>query len=80
MADERAYRNRVVKLGLNIAYYRKYRSLTQEQLAEKAGLSRDYISKIEAPDMFKSFSFKTLFKIADALDIPPYKLVEFRDE
>ena len=30
--------------------------------------------------MFKSFSFKTLFKIADALEIPPHKLVEFRDE
>ena len=80
MANECSYRNRIIKLGLNIAYYRKYKNLTQEQLAEKAGLSREYIGRIEAPDMIKSFSFKTLFKIADALDIPPYKLVEFRDE
>ena len=80
MSKEAEYGNRIIKLGLNIAYYRKYKSLTQEQLAEKVNLSRDFIGKIEAPDMFKSFSFKTLFKIADALEIPPYKLVKFRDE
>ena len=80
MSDGRAYRDRIIKLGLNIAYCRKYRCLTQEELAEKSGLTRDYISKIEAPDMYKSFSFKTLFRIADALDIPPHKILEFRDE
>ena len=80
MVNELEYRNRIIKLGLNISYHRRFRNLSQEQLAEKAGISRQYLAKIEAPDMIKSFSFKTLFKIADALDIPPHKLVEFRDE
>ena len=34
-------------LGLNIAYYRKQRGLTQEQLAEKAGVERSRVSKTE---------------------------------
>ena len=32
-------RDKYIALGLNIAYYRKRQGMTQEQLAEKAGIS-----------------------------------------
>ena len=39
------YKDRYRTLGLNIAYYRKKRGLTQEELAERAGIERSRISK-----------------------------------
>ncbi len=44
---EEKYKSRYRTLGLNIAYYRKLQGLTQEQLAEKAGIERSRISKTE---------------------------------
>ncbi len=66
------------ELGLNIAFYRKKKSLTQEQLAEKAGISRSHLSAIEAPNIVKPFSIELLFRIAEALEIQPSLLLEFR--
>lgn len=80
MTENEKYRDRIIKMGLNVAYYRKYRGLTQEVLAERSKITRDFISKIEAPDMFIGISMRTLFNLADALDIPPSKLLDFRDE
>lgn len=71
------FKDNYIKMGLKIAYYRKLKSLTQEQLAEKAGLTTSYIGQIEAPNRYQSFSFDTLFLIAKALDIPPYKILDF---
>lgn len=68
-----------MELGLNISFYRKKKSLTQEQLAEKAGISRSHLSAIEAPNITKAFSIELLFNIARALDIEAYKLLIFRD-
>ena len=71
-------REKYIEIGLNIAFYRKREGLTQEQLAESAGLSRNFISAIEAPNLVKSLSMEALFNIAKALNIEPYKLLEFR--
>lgn len=65
------------QIGLNIAYCRKLRGLTQLQLAERTGLSRTHISNLEASNMRTSLSIGTLLTIAEALDIPPAKLFEF---
>lgn len=70
MTDE--YKERYRTLGLNIAYYRRKAHLTQEQLAEKAGLERSRISKTEIA--WIGTSLDVVFKIADALEIEPYKL------
>ena len=35
------------KIGLKIAYYRKRKALKQMEVAEKAGISCSYLSKIE---------------------------------
>ena len=42
-------KDKYVELGLNIAFYRKHAGLTQEELAERAGISRSHLSAIEAP-------------------------------
>ena len=63
-----------------MAFYRKLKSLTQEELAEQVGLSRTTIANIENPDKFQSMSLGTIFKLADALDIPVKRLFDFRDE
>ena len=63
-------------LGLSIAYYRKYRGLTQEQLAEKAKVDYTTISKLETAMV--GATLDTIFEIADALEVEPYKLFEFR--
>ena len=65
-------------LGLNIAFYRKRRGLTQEQLAEKAGLDTTTIGKLETAGV--GATLDTIFEICDALDIPPIKLFDFLDE
>lgn len=67
------------RLGLRIAYYRKIKGLTQEQLAEALSLSAGHIAQVEAPNMDKAVSLDTLFDIADILEVPPYKLFDFDD-
>ena len=44
-------RDRFIQLGIAIAALRKMRGLSQEKLAEKAGVSRSLISTIEAPNL-----------------------------
>lgn len=57
------------RLGLKIAYYRKYRNMTQLNLAEEVGISRTYMSNIEAPRTMVNPTMDVIFDIADALDI-----------
>lgn len=65
------------KLGLNIAYYRKLKDLSQSQLAEKIDISRTHMSRIENADC--AVSLDVIFSICDTLEITPNKLFEFRD-
>lgn len=62
-------RDRLIELGFTIALLRKMKGMTQEELAEKAGLSRTHISNIEAPNTVTNFSIDSLYRIADALDM-----------
>lgn len=68
-------RDRFIHLGIAIAALRKMRGLSQEQLAEKANVSRSHISSIEAPGIARPFSLEVFFNIADALDIDPADLI-----
>lgn len=52
-------RDRFVDLGLLIAALRKRQGLSQEQLAEKANISRSTLSAIEVAMLWSSF-FVTL--------------------
>lgn len=71
------YADKYRQIGLKIAYYRKLRGLTQEQLAEKLELSPAFIGHVEALNVNKAVSLDTLFDVAAALDVPPYKFLQF---
>ena len=68
-----------MQLGLNIAFYRKLKGLTQEKLAESVNLSRNHISKIEAVNVDTAVSLEKLFDIADALETSVSKFFEIRE-
>lgn len=63
-------------LGLNIAYYRKEKGLSQSQLAELVNISRTHMSRIETADC--AVSLDVVFDICDVLHISPGKLFDFR--
>lgn len=71
------YADKYQQIGLKIAYYRKLRGLTQEQLAERLELSPAFIGHVEALNINKAVSLDTLFDVAAALDVPPYKFLLF---
>ena len=68
------------QIGLKIAYYRKLRGLTQEELAEQVGLTPAFIGHLEAPNISKALSLYTLFDIASVLDVPPHRFLVFDDD
>ncbi len=68
-------RDRLIQLGIAISTLRHIRGMSQEELAEKAEISRAYISNIEAPNIPYNFNLNAFFNIADALDVPPEKLI-----
>ncbi|HAK74483.1 MAG TPA: transcriptional regulator [Sporomusaceae bacterium] len=43
--------------------------LSQDELADKIGISKSYLSKIEAPNSTKAYSLDVLFAIADGLEV-----------
>ncbi len=72
------YRENYRLLGLRIAYYRKVRGYTQEQLTEMIGKSWSFLSQIEANNgaRLKGLSLETLFSIAEALQVPAGRLFD----
>lgn len=70
-------RDRFIELGLAIAALRKMQGMSQEQLAEKANMSRSHLSSIEAPNIVRPFSLEILYNIADALNVRAGDLLNF---
>jgi len=64
MTDEQKQATRE-RMGLRIAALRKLSGLSQEQLAERAGLQRTHVSRIEAGKY--AVTFETIQAIAEAL-------------
>jgi XRE family transcriptional regulator, regulator of sulfur utilization len=62
----------VVKIGRNLRRLRENRLLTQEELGEAAGVSRDQVSRIERDEVDPRFS--TIRKLAKALDVDAREL------
>ncbi len=79
MSDKFENSDLYIEIGLNISFYRKKLGMTQEQLAEKSGISRSHLSAIEAYNIVRVLSMDTLFNIARALQIEPHKLLIIRD-
>ena len=70
-------RSKYKYLGLNIAYYRKEKGLSQIQLAELVNISRTHMSRIETADC--AVSLDVVFDICDALCVKPSKMFDFRE-
>ena len=62
-------------LGKRIKYLRELKMLTQDKLAEKSGLSIDYIGKIEVN--INKPGLRALIKIANALGVHIKELFDF---
>lgn len=74
------YSDKYIRIGLNIAYYRKLRGMTQLQLAEAVNISRTHMSNIEAPNIPTSVSLDTLFEIAEVLDVDITSLFDIKNK
>ena len=57
----------------NLKRWRAERGLSQEALADNAGIDRTYVSALERE--IYSVSLDTIEKLADALEIPPQELL-----
>ena len=78
MDKKTKYAEKYIRIGLNIAYYRKLRGMTQLQLAEAVNISRTHMSNIEAPNVPTSVSLDTLFELADILDVDITSLFDLK--
>lgn len=67
-----------VAFGIILRELRKKADLTQEQLALDAGIERNYVSLIELGKNQPTIT--TLFKLASALNIAPYKLIQLTEK
>lgn len=65
------------KISYNIRKYRKLRKYTQEELAEFANISYDFMRRIESPKSC-GFSILTLYKLAIALNVSVDELMEIK--
>ena len=68
-------RDRFIQLGIAIATIRKIRGMNQQELADRAGISRTHLSKIEGKGTASRFTVDAFFNIADALDVDPAELI-----
>lgn len=57
------------EIGRRVAFYRGMRGLSQDDLAAEVGVSKSYLSKIEAANSEAAFSLDVLFAIAEGLDL-----------
>ena len=67
--------SRLKLLGANIKKYREAKGFSQEFLAEKVNLSREYITRIENGQKF--VSLRKLFQLADVLGVKFSDLTNF---
>lgn len=77
MVGEIMFSKKFKKIGLKIAYYRKRKALKQMEVAEKAGISRSYLSKIETGKA--QCSVPVLLQIAQVLNIDAGILLTDKD-
>lgn len=68
----------LVKFGKQVRKVRLKQGLSQEELAEKAGLHRTYIGMIERAE--KNITLLNIEKLAKALDISIVDLLKIHDE
>ena len=78
--DDKTYQTsaiteKIQEVGKKILFYRQQRQLTIEELAVKAKVDKEVLSKIEKDGWIKGFSVQQLCQIADALEVKAYQLL-----
>lgn len=63
------FRNEMRCIGMRIAGFRKLRNMTQEELADKLDINKNYLSQIETASGNKNISLPMLIRISRALDV-----------
>ncbi len=63
------FRDEMRCIGMRIAGFRKLRHLTQEELADKLNINKNYLSQIETASGNKNISLPMLIRISRALDV-----------
>ncbi len=66
----------LMNIGFRIQFFRKKCGMSQEELAERSGLSYSTISHIESTTPYP-MSIVSLYHIANALNVDPYQLLVF---
>lgn len=64
----------LLKFGANVQQLRKSKHLSQEELAERAGMHRTYIGMVERAE--RNITLCNIEKIAKALDVQVYELLK----
>lgn len=67
------------QIGAKVAYYLNLRGITQEKLADKLGVHKSVVSRIERGKYHNDLSLATLLKIAEKLNIDPALLLTFSE-
>jgi transcriptional regulator with XRE-family HTH domain len=74
MIEKERIRKERLRIGLNILIRRRELNMTQSELAEAAGVSRNQISSIERGKT--NFGMEALFAIAEALGVEYQELLK----
>lgn len=64
---------RMIAFGKRVREMRKSKGISQERLAEMAGIDRSYMGNIERGE--KNVTLKKAYEICDALEVTIYQLL-----
>ena len=62
------------KLGAKIVYFRKLKAITQKEMAEQVGVSRQYLSRLEHGQC--ECSLEMIYNLASLLNVEPEELIK----